>query len=134
MRHPRNVLAVLASLALAAFLTGCAGKSNGPKAEKGNGPKAEAGKGEERPSGRTPEAPPAPKKALKAAKDLKAPDGLDSPVSEIKMRRSWWVGYDGARVGDVAEYESPGSGMRSRMEVFDLADHAVMLLSEMTME
>src|SRR4051794_25674663 len=120
MSYFRVVPAPLACLALAAFLAGCAGKSGAPKAE--------TGKGEERPEGRSSDAPapPAPKRPLKAAKDLKVPDGLDSPVNEIKMRRSWWFSYEDARVGDLAEYEFPGSSTRSRIEVFDLGDHAVM--------
>jgi hypothetical protein len=143
MRYFRNVLPPLVGVALVAVLAGCGSRRDPRMVARGkalNEPvKTDSGSPEVPPSGKAPRevrgAPSAPKRSLKAAKDLKVPEGIgDGKVTESKMPRSWWVSYENARVGDLAEYEFPGTGMRSRAEVIDLGDHAVMTLMETTME
>src|SRR4051812_38223188 len=113
MRSIRDAAPALAGLVLAACLAGCGGKNNAPKSEADSG-KAQArpservggkvqegpiAQGKRQPSGRAPEAPasrPAPKRTLKPARDLKEPDGLASPVYEMKMARSMWYSYEDA--------------------------------------
>lgn len=70
--------------------------------------------------------------ARKPVGELKVPAGLAEPPNEVKMLASVWPHMADLRAGDWTEYEQ-GSDMgvlRSRREIFDVADHAVVEISD----
>jgi lactate dehydrogenase-like 2-hydroxyacid dehydrogenase len=54
-------------------------------------------------------------------------------MTETKMAKSGWSAYQDARPGDFTVYETPGVS-RTRTEVFDVADHAVVLVMDVAVK
>jgi hypothetical protein len=76
----------------------------------------------------SPTAPATGRFAFKSAQQLNIPQGLAEPPSEMKVPRSGWDGASAFRVGDFTESQTGPLWMRQ--EVYDVADHAVVLVSE----
>jgi hypothetical protein len=125
-------LLFLGSILLVGCGTGDKGAGNKSKNggdEKGSGGAANADKGK---GGSNPDGQNQPK--LKPAAELKIPPGLDEPPTESKMPASAWKDWGKSRVGDWVEMELTAGLGTSRNEVFDVADHAVLYVMDVTVK
>src|SRR5262249_37799042 len=68
----------------------------------------------------------------KPAGALKLPEGLEQPVQDVKMPRSAWKMYAAGKPGDYVVHEAATN--RMKYTLFDIADHAYVTVSEVTIK
>lgn len=104
------------SLVLLIGFVGC----SGDKGKDSGGPGTADGGG----GGRT----------LKPMSELKVPEGLKDPVTELKLPKSSWEMVAQAQVGDFVELEMGDGALRTRSEVFDMAEGGMVQVIDTTVK